>query len=77
MDGELDKNLHKIGLKPQELTDHYNHNTSGFASPAAVYARAPLNVFSFFDHPQATYFFEMTNKSMQLAGIAAGDVVVV
>ncbi|OJJ22930.1 hypothetical protein BKI52_00835 [marine bacterium AO1-C] len=77
MDGEFDKNLQKIDLKAQDLADNYNHNTSGFASPAAVYARSPLNIFSFFDNPEATYFFEMTNDSMQLAGIEEHDVVIV
>ena len=77
MDSEFDKNLQKINIKAQDLADDYNHHTSGFASPAAVYARAPLNVFSFFDNPAATYFFEMTNDSMQLAGLQEYDIVVV
>ncbi|HAS39082.1 MAG TPA: hypothetical protein DCS93_01320 [Microscillaceae bacterium] len=77
MEGEFDNNLQKIDLKAQDLADDYNHNTSGFASPAAVYARAPLNVFSFFDNPEATYFFEMTNDSMQLAGLEERDVAIV
>lgn len=77
MSGEFDKNLQKIDLKAQDVADNYNHNTSGFASPAAVYAHSPLNIFSFFDNPEATYFFEMTNDSMQLAGIEEKDVVIV